>query len=75
VKGDASKAFAAPGVDREALATAEPPVELAVSRYIAVVPFLWLDITMTNRGLTSYSSAIQAGHHGRSRTAALAGML
>jgi hypothetical protein len=55
VKGDASKAFAAPApsVDREALATAEAPVELAVSRYIAVVPFLWLDITMTNRGLTS----------------------
>jgi hypothetical protein len=44
---------------------AEPPVELAVSRYIAVVPFLWLDITMTNRGLTSYSSAIQAGHQRR----------
>jgi hypothetical protein len=54
---------------------AEPPVELAVSRYIAVVPFLWLDITMTNRGLTSYSSAIQAGHHGPSRTAASQGCL
>jgi hypothetical protein len=44
VKGDASKASAALGIGREALATAEAPVEQAVSRYIAVMPFLWLDI-------------------------------
>jgi hypothetical protein len=44
VKGDASKASAALGIDREMLATAEAPVEQAVSRYIAAMPFLWLDI-------------------------------
>jgi hypothetical protein len=44
VKGDAATASAALGVDREALAAVEAPVEQAVSRYIAVMPFLWLDI-------------------------------
>jgi hypothetical protein len=44
VEGDAAKASAALGIDREALATAEAPVEQAVSRYIAGMPFLWLDV-------------------------------
>jgi hypothetical protein len=44
VKGDASNASAALGIGRAALAIAEAPVEQAVSRYIAGMPFLWLDI-------------------------------
>jgi hypothetical protein len=32
------------GIDRRTLATAEAPVEQAVSSYIAAMPFLWLDI-------------------------------
>jgi hypothetical protein len=44
VEGDAAKASAALGIDREALATAEAPVEQAVSQFITVMPFLWLDI-------------------------------
>jgi hypothetical protein len=44
VKSDAAKACAALGIDRRTLTTAEAPVEQAVSRYIATMPFLWLDI-------------------------------
>ncbi len=44
VKGDAGKASAALGIDRRTLATAEAPVEQAVSRYVAAMPFLWLAI-------------------------------
>ena len=44
VKSDAAKACEALGIDRRTLATAEAPVEQAVSRHIAAMPFLWLDI-------------------------------
>jgi hypothetical protein len=44
VKGDATKASAELGLDRQALASTEAPVEQAVSSYIATMPFLWLDI-------------------------------
>jgi hypothetical protein len=44
VKGDTAKACAQLGISRAALATAEAPVEQTVSRSIAVMPFLWLDI-------------------------------
>jgi hypothetical protein len=44
VKSNAAKACAALGIDRTMLVTAEAPVEQAVSRYIAAMPFLWLDI-------------------------------
>ena len=44
VKSDAAKACEALGIDRQTIATAEAPVEQAVSRYIAAMPFLWLDI-------------------------------
>lgn len=42
VREDAGKASAALGIDRMTLATAEAPVEQAVSRYIAAMPFIWL---------------------------------
>jgi hypothetical protein len=44
VKGDSAKASTALSVDRAQLTAAEAPVEQAVSRYIALMPFLWLDI-------------------------------
>jgi hypothetical protein len=44
VKGDVKKASAALSIDRGLLALAEAPVEQAVSRYLALMPFLWLDI-------------------------------
>jgi hypothetical protein len=44
VKGDASKASALLGIDHAALAGAEAPVEQEVSRYLAAMPFLWLEI-------------------------------
>jgi len=44
VKGDTAKASAVLGIGQAALVTAEAPVEQAVSRYIGVMPFLWLDV-------------------------------
>lgn len=44
VKGDAAKASVALGMSHEALAGAEAPVEQAVSHYIGIMPFLWLNI-------------------------------
>jgi hypothetical protein len=44
MKGDAAKACAALGISRAALDAAEAPVEEAVSRHFAAMPFLWLDI-------------------------------
>ena len=38
---EGSEAF---GIDRQMLTAAEAPVEHAVSRYIEVMPVLWLDI-------------------------------
>ena len=44
VKGDAAKACETFGIDRGELAAAEAPIEQAVSRYVASMPFLWLAI-------------------------------
>ncbi len=44
VKGDKRKACEAVGMDRQTLDALELPIELAVSNYIAALPFLWLDI-------------------------------
>ena len=44
VKSDAAKASAAVGMSREALASAEAPVEQAVTHYIGAMQFLWLNI-------------------------------
>jgi hypothetical protein len=44
VKSDAAKACATLGISREALASAEAPVEQAVTIYIGAMPFLWLNI-------------------------------
>jgi hypothetical protein len=70
VKGDASKASAALGIDRERMATAEAPVEQAVSRYIAVMPFLWLDINdepgpNSLRGSIEKNAIALLNNHGR----------
>jgi hypothetical protein len=58
VKGDASKASALLGIDRAALAAAEAPVEQEVSRYLAAMPFLWLEIN-DEPGPTSQRDAIE----------------
>lgn len=70
MEGDAAKASAALGIDREALATAEAPVEQAVSRYIAVMPFLWLDINdepgpNSLRGAIEHNAIALLSNHGR----------
>ena len=44
VKGDATKAFTALGMSREALTSAETPVEQAVTNYLGTMLFLWLNI-------------------------------
>jgi hypothetical protein len=44
VKSDAAKASKALGIERRTLATAETPVEQAVSSYVAAMPLLWLGI-------------------------------
>ncbi len=44
VKSDAAKACEVLGLDRTTLVAAEAPVEQAVSRYVATMPLLWLDI-------------------------------
>ena len=44
VKGDAEKASVALRIGRDTLAAAEAPVEMAVTNYLGVMPFLWLDI-------------------------------
>ncbi len=44
VKNDKRKATEALQINRETLDTAEGPVELAVSKHIAAMPFLWLGI-------------------------------
>jgi hypothetical protein len=58
VKGDLSKASAALGIERAALAGAEAPVEHAVSSYIAAMPCLWLEID-DNPGPGSLRGAIE----------------
>jgi hypothetical protein len=42
VKGTAADASASLGIDREKLASAEAPVEQAVSAYLGTLPFLWV---------------------------------
>jgi hypothetical protein len=44
MKGDMATASAALGSSREALATAEAPIEQSVSYHLAHMPFLWLNI-------------------------------
>lgn len=44
VKGDKRKACEAVGIDRQTLDALELPIELAVSSYLAALPFLWLQI-------------------------------
>jgi hypothetical protein len=44
VKGTAADASATLGVDREKLASAEAPVEKAVSAYLCTLPFLWVSV-------------------------------
>jgi hypothetical protein len=44
VKGDAGNASLALNISRDAMTTAEAPVELAVSNYLSTMPFLWLNI-------------------------------
>jgi hypothetical protein len=44
VKGDLSKAADLLGLDRNALAAEEEPIEQAVSRHLAAMPFVWLGI-------------------------------
>jgi hypothetical protein len=44
VKGSAGKAALALNISRDALTSAEAPVELAVTNYLGTMPFLWLDI-------------------------------
>lgn len=44
MKSDAAKASAALGMSREALVSAEVPVEQAVTRYIGTMSFLWVRI-------------------------------
>jgi hypothetical protein len=61
VKGDATKASMALGVDRDTLVKAEAPVEEAVSRYIGAMPFVWLGIDdepgpQCNRGIIERNS-------------------
>lgn len=61
VKGNATKAAAVLGIDREALDKAEAPVEQAVTRYIGAMAFLWLDIDdepgpQSHRGLIERNS-------------------
>jgi hypothetical protein len=70
VKGDAARASAALSIGREALATAEAPVEQAVSRCIAVMPFLWLDINdepgpNSLRGAIEHNAIALLSNHGR----------
>lgn len=70
VKGDAAKASAALSIGRGALATAEAPIEQAVSRYIADMPFLWLDINdepgpNSLRGAIEHNTIALLSNHGR----------
>jgi hypothetical protein len=44
LKSDAGTAARALNVKREILAAVEAPVELAVTRYLSAMPFLWLNI-------------------------------
>jgi hypothetical protein len=44
VKGTAADASASLGIDREKLASAEAPVEQAVSAYLGTLPFLWVSV-------------------------------
>ena len=70
VKGDAAKASAALSIGRVVLAAAEAPVEQAVSRYIAVMPFLWLNINdepgpNSLRGEIEHNTIALLSNHGR----------
>ena len=58
VKGDAAKASTALGMSREALASAEAPVEQGVTHYIGTMPFLWLNID-DNPGPSSLRGVIE----------------
>jgi hypothetical protein len=44
VKGDARQAAAVLELDHDQLASAEAPIELAVTQYLSALPFLWLDV-------------------------------
>lgn len=70
VKGDAAKASAALGITRETLASAESPVEQAVTRYIGTMPFLWVDIgdepgPDSMRGVIERNAIALLSNHGR----------
>ena len=70
VKGDAAKASAALGMSREALASAEAPVEQAVTHYIGTMPFLWLNIDdkpgpNSLRGVIERNAIALLSNHGR----------
>jgi hypothetical protein len=70
VKGDARKAAAALSMDRAVLSEAEAPVEQAVSRHIALMPFLWLDISdepgpNSLRGAIEQNSIALLSNYGR----------
>lgn len=70
VKGDSAKASAALGMAREMLASAEAPVEQAVTRYIRAMPFLWLDINdepgpNSKRGVIERNAIALLSNHGR----------
>ena len=44
MNGTAADASASLGIDREKLASAEAPVEQAVSAYLGTLPFLWVSV-------------------------------
>jgi hypothetical protein len=70
VKGDASSASAVLGIDRKALVAAEAPVERAVSCYIAIMRFLWLNVNdepgpNSLRGAIEENAIAPLSNHGR----------
>jgi hypothetical protein len=58
IKGDISQASTALKVSRDALAADEAPVERAVTKYLASMPFLWLNVD-DEPGLKSQRGVIE----------------